>query len=122
MSQESDTLPSVSLNDEVNDILAASPSKTSNFQGCSAVTFSPKLDFDDADIDDDLDPAMKEELDRLIAMLDCLHSLNEFNLYLVLSSISCGILTPLKQQYILDCKSLLNHMFLRERELSVLAD
>jgi hypothetical protein len=28
----------------------------------------------------------------------------------------------LKQQYILDCKSLLNHMFLRERELSVLAD
>eukprot|EP00258_Populus_trichocarpa_P010480 XP_002318211.1 SKP1-like protein 21 isoform X2 [Populus trichocarpa] len=62
--KESDTLPSVSLNDEVNDILAASPSKTSNFQGCSAVTFSPKLDFDDADIDDDLDPAMKEELDR----------------------------------------------------------
>jgi hypothetical protein len=122
MSQESDTLPSVSPNDEVNDILAASPSKTSNFQDCSAVTFSPKLDFDDADIDDDLDPAMKEELDRLIAMLDCLHSLNEFNLYLVLSSISCGILTLLKQRYILDCKSLLNHMFLRERELSVLAD
>lgn len=26
---------------------------------------SPKIDFDDADIDDDLDPAMKEELDRL---------------------------------------------------------
>ncbi|XP_061955966.1 SKP1-like protein 21 isoform X4 [Populus nigra] len=62
--KESDTLPSVSPNDEVNDILAASPSKTSNFQDCSAVTFSPKLDFDDADIDDDLDPAMKEELDR----------------------------------------------------------
>ncbi|XP_011030143.1 PREDICTED: SKP1-like protein 21 isoform X2 [Populus euphratica] len=62
--KESDTLPSVSPNDEVNDILAASPIKTSNFQDCSAVTFSPKLDFDDADIDDDLDPAMKEELDR----------------------------------------------------------
>lgn len=26
--------------------------------------FSPKLDFDDGDIDDELDPAMKEELDR----------------------------------------------------------
>ncbi|XP_034929605.2 SKP1-like protein 21 isoform X1 [Populus alba] len=62
--KESDMLPSVSPNDEVNDILAASPSKTSYFQDCSAVTFSPKLDFDDADIDDDLDPAMKEELDR----------------------------------------------------------
>ncbi|KAI4320011.1 hypothetical protein MLD38_033539 [Melastoma candidum] len=30
----------------------------------SSDTLSPKLDFDDADIDDDLDPAMKEELDR----------------------------------------------------------
>ncbi|XP_021730056.1 SKP1-like protein 21 [Chenopodium quinoa] len=27
-------------------------------------SFSPKLDFDEADIDDELDPAMKEELDR----------------------------------------------------------
>ncbi|KAJ6386432.1 hypothetical protein OIU78_016366 [Salix suchowensis] len=65
--------------------------------GFSAVTFSPKLGFDEADIDDNLDPAMTEELDRLIAMFDCLHSLNEFNLYLVLSGISCGILMLLKQ-------------------------
>uniref|UniRef100_A0A7C9EMW6 Uncharacterized protein n=1 Tax=Opuntia streptacantha TaxID=393608 RepID=A0A7C9EMW6_OPUST len=27
-------------------------------------SFSPKLDFDDGDIDDELDPLMKEELDR----------------------------------------------------------
>ncbi|XP_057481058.1 SKP1-like protein 21 isoform X5 [Actinidia eriantha] len=30
----------------------------------ASVTFSPKLEFDDGDIDDELDPAMKEELDR----------------------------------------------------------
>jgi hypothetical protein len=41
--------------------LAASPSRTSNSQ-----------DFDDAGIDDDLDPAKMEELDRLIIMLDYL--------------------------------------------------
>lgn len=48
-----------------HDISVASPSKSSSF--------SPKLEFDDADNDDadndadnddDLDPAMKEELDR----------------------------------------------------------
>ncbi|KAG6747532.1 hypothetical protein POTOM_049937 [Populus tomentosa] len=50
---ESDTLPSACPDDEVSDILAASPSRTSNSQ-----------DFDDAGIDDDLDPAKMEELDR----------------------------------------------------------
>ncbi|XP_024025402.1 SKP1-like protein 21 [Morus notabilis] len=42
----------------------ASPSKSTKLQDSTSVSFSPKLDFDDADIDDDLDPAMKEELDR----------------------------------------------------------
>lgn len=42
----------------------ASPSKNSKLQGSTSVTFSPKLEFDDGDIDDDIDPAMKEELDR----------------------------------------------------------
>lgn len=51
--KESDTLPSACPDDEVSDILAASPSRTSNSQ-----------DFDDAGIDDDLDPAKMEELDR----------------------------------------------------------
>lgn len=38
-----------------------SPSNTSELQDYA----SSKLDFDDGDIDDELDPAMKEELDRL---------------------------------------------------------
>lgn len=42
----------------------ASPSKTSKLQDSTTVSFSPKHEFDDLDIDDDLDPAMKEELDR----------------------------------------------------------
>lgn len=63
--QELDALPSACHNGEVNDILIASSSKTLKSQDSAAVTFSPKLEFDDADIDDDLDPAMKEELDRL---------------------------------------------------------
>ncbi|WCJ36674.1 SKP1-like 21 [Euphorbia peplus] len=51
-------------NGEASDIMMASPSKSSNCQESGASTLSPKLEFDDADIDDDLDPAMKEELDR----------------------------------------------------------
>lgn len=30
---------------------------------------SPKLDFEDGDIDDELDPAMKEELDRFVNII-----------------------------------------------------
>ncbi|GFY84180.1 SKP1-like 21 [Actinidia rufa] len=40
------------------------PIITSILQDSASVTFSPKLEFDDGDIDDELDPAMKEELDR----------------------------------------------------------
>ncbi|XP_050252750.1 SKP1-like protein 21 isoform X1 [Quercus robur] len=49
---------------EGNNGLLASASTSSKLQDSAAVTFSPKLEFDDGDIDDDLDPAMKEELDR----------------------------------------------------------
>ncbi|XP_062120370.1 SKP1-like protein 20 isoform X2 [Humulus lupulus] len=49
-------------NGSVNNM--ASPSKTSKLQDSTTVSYSSKLDFDDVDIDDDLDPAMKEELDR----------------------------------------------------------
>ncbi|CAK9160922.1 unnamed protein product [Ilex paraguariensis] len=49
-------------NGEVDDV--SSPSKFSKFQASASAIFSPKLDFDDGDIDDELDPAMKEELDR----------------------------------------------------------
>ena len=50
---------------EVNNVVLASPSTSSKLQDSAVVTFSPKLEFEDGDIDDDLDPAMKEELDRL---------------------------------------------------------
>lgn len=43
---------------------AASHSKSAVFQDSACVTFSTKLECDDGDIDDELDPAMKEELDR----------------------------------------------------------
>ena len=41
-----------------------SPSRISEMQDSAEDAFSPKVDFEDADIDDGLDPAMKEELDR----------------------------------------------------------
>nr|CAN61206.1 hypothetical protein VITISV_015445 [Vitis vinifera] len=52
-------------NAEADEILVSTPSKTSKLQELPASTFSPKLEFDDGDIDDELDPAMKEQLDRL---------------------------------------------------------
>ncbi|XP_052204242.1 SKP1-like protein 21 isoform X3 [Diospyros lotus] len=39
------------------------PNRTSRLQDSASVTFSPRLGFDYGDIDDELDPAMKEELD-----------------------------------------------------------
>lgn len=65
MFQELLDLPSACHDDEVNNVVLASPSTSSKLQDSAAVTFSPKLEFEDGDIDDDLDPAMKEELDRL---------------------------------------------------------
>lgn len=62
--QELDSLPPSCETGNANCSSVASPSKT-KLQDPAASTFSPKLEFDDADIDDDLDPAMKEELDRL---------------------------------------------------------
>ncbi|KAL5567967.1 hypothetical protein UlMin_024542 [Ulmus minor] len=60
--KELDALSPSFHNGEVKNM--ASPSKTSNLQDSTSVTFSPKPEFDEGDIDDDLDPAMKEELDR----------------------------------------------------------
>lgn len=54
--QEPNCLPSGCL---VHDIDKVSPSRSSTYQDSA-----PKLEFDDGDIDDELDPAMKEELDR----------------------------------------------------------
>lgn len=40
-------------------------------QDSAAAIYSPKIEFDDADMYDDLDPAMKEELDRLDMSCEC---------------------------------------------------
>ncbi|XP_055830334.1 SKP1-like protein 21 isoform X2 [Solanum dulcamara] len=58
-----DSTPTSScMNGDTGDV--PSPSKPSELQDSASVKFSPKLDFDDGDIDDELDPAMKEEIDR----------------------------------------------------------
>ncbi|KAK9293076.1 hypothetical protein L1049_021060 [Liquidambar formosana] len=62
--KELDGIRSGCHNGAVDDNSVPSPSKSSKLQDSAAVSFSPKLEFDDGDIDDDLDPAMKEELDR----------------------------------------------------------
>ncbi|XP_031281086.1 SKP1-like protein 21 isoform X2 [Pistacia vera] len=59
-----DSLTSACRDGELSDITLSTPSQTSKLQGSTAVSFSPKLEFDDSDSDDDLDPVMKEELDR----------------------------------------------------------
>ena len=65
MFQELYVLHQTCHNGEIVNAITPSPLKTSEIQDCSTVTVSTKLDFDDGDIDDELDPAMKEELDRL---------------------------------------------------------
>ncbi|XP_043696690.1 SKP1-like protein 21 isoform X3 [Telopea speciosissima] len=49
--------------DKSRNAYVASPSKSVKFQVADD-GFSPKVEFDDGDMDDELDPAMKEELDR----------------------------------------------------------
>nr|GMC94472.1 SKP1-like protein 21 isoform X1 [Ipomoea batatas] len=61
-SKEHNCLPSSQPSGVTDDV--PSPSRTSKQQGSASAILSPKLDFDDGDIDDELDPAMKEELDR----------------------------------------------------------
>ncbi|CAL0333272.1 unnamed protein product [Lupinus luteus] len=63
-SKELSPLPSACHHDNFDSSFVASPSKNSRTQDLPAVNFSPKLEFIDGDLDDDLDPAMKEELDR----------------------------------------------------------
>ncbi|KAL3524294.1 hypothetical protein ACH5RR_017128 [Cinchona calisaya] len=60
--KEPNCLPSSCHNGDVDNV--SSPSKNSTFQDSASPVFSPKLEFDDGDVDDELDPAMKEELDR----------------------------------------------------------
>ncbi|KAG1362638.1 hypothetical protein COCNU_10G008570, partial [Cocos nucifera] len=51
------------VRNEAGVSFSPSPSRISEMQDSAEDAFSPKVDFEDADIDDGLDPAMKEELD-----------------------------------------------------------
>ncbi|KAF8412252.1 hypothetical protein HHK36_000212 [Tetracentron sinense] len=62
--KELDSVSSVRCNGEVNNIFLQSTSKTSKAQDVADETFAHKVGFDDGDIDDELDPVIKEELDR----------------------------------------------------------
>lgn len=60
--KELDYIPSSCPNNDSD--IAPSVSKSLMSEESPSAELSPKLEFDDADIDDGLDPAMKEELDR----------------------------------------------------------
>ncbi|KAJ8554415.1 hypothetical protein K7X08_025093 [Anisodus acutangulus] len=60
--KEANCLPSGCLNGDISD--GSSPSRNSELQNSPSAIFSSKLDFDDFDMDDELDPARKEEIDR----------------------------------------------------------
>ncbi|XP_027358463.1 SKP1-like protein 21 isoform X2 [Abrus precatorius] len=62
--KELNPLPSAYHNGNFDNSLECSANKHSRMQDLSAVNFSPMFEFIDGDLDDDLDPAMKEELDR----------------------------------------------------------
>lgn len=64
--QESNCPTSSCLNGDTGDVVSPLPS---DMQVSASVKFSPKLDFDDGDIDDELDPAMKEEIDRFVYLV-----------------------------------------------------
>ena len=52
-------------NDAVDNV--ATPNRSSKLQDSASITFLPKFEFEDGDdIDDELDPALKEEIDRFI--------------------------------------------------------
>ncbi|XP_010241867.1 PREDICTED: SKP1-like protein 21 isoform X1 [Nelumbo nucifera] len=62
--KEPEYLSSECNNGEAGNIIESSSSKTSKVQDVAVDSLGPKVEFDDGDIDDELDPAMKEELDR----------------------------------------------------------
>ncbi|KAJ8437211.1 hypothetical protein Cgig2_012480 [Carnegiea gigantea] len=61
--KEVNGLPHSCLNDKAVDSSVSASGLNSELHNYMT-SFSPKLDFDDGDIDDELDPVMKEELDR----------------------------------------------------------
>lgn len=70
-SQEEAGISTISC--EVRSNHGSSPSRTSRLQDAGDGKFAPKDVFEDADIDDELDPAMKEELDKLVSWPSLTH-------------------------------------------------
>ena len=65
--QEANGISHLCDNGKTNDGLVLDSGPSSEFLDCMS-PFSAKLDFDDGYIDDDLDPAMKEKLDRFVVI------------------------------------------------------
>ncbi|KAL3714199.1 hypothetical protein ACJRO7_006182 [Eucalyptus globulus] len=62
--EDLEAVPTACSHSEAKDLEVATPHKALKLQDFPLGTFSPKLEFDDSYMDDDLDPAMREELDR----------------------------------------------------------
>ncbi|KAF8042101.1 hypothetical protein BT93_A0645 [Corymbia citriodora subsp. variegata] len=62
--KELEAVPTACLHGEAEDREVVTPHKASKLQDSLVGTFSPKLEFDDGDMDDDLDPAMRAKLDK----------------------------------------------------------
>lgn len=65
MLQESSNLKFVCPSDEVNKF-RASPSLTLKLQDLNDDSLEDMVEFDDGDIDDEIDPALKEKIDRFV--------------------------------------------------------
>lgn len=64
MFQEPNGLNSVCCSDEVGQKIRSDIGATSNLQAVEDDIFANKNEFDDGDIDDEIDPALKEKIDR----------------------------------------------------------
>ncbi|KAJ6400589.1 hypothetical protein OIU84_016103 [Salix udensis] len=62
--KESNTVSSLCHNVGVDQKLKSSLGETLKLQDAADEVFAPTVEFDDVDIDDEIDPALKEEIDR----------------------------------------------------------
>jgi S-phase kinase-associated protein 1 len=62
--QESNVFSSLCHNSKDDQELQSSLREKLNLQDAADVIFSPTVEFEDVDIDGEIDPALKEEIDR----------------------------------------------------------
>uniref|UniRef100_A0A5B6ZKN2 Putative SKP1-like protein 21 isoform 2 n=1 Tax=Davidia involucrata TaxID=16924 RepID=A0A5B6ZKN2_DAVIN len=65
--KESNGLDSIRLNAKIHDHVLHSMGETLKLQDVEDDSFAPEDEFDDGDIDDEIDPALKEKIDREVA-------------------------------------------------------